>query len=707
MGTSNWQNIPFCVEVLMKVAPQKVLDIGVGFGRWGIITREFCDVWSSRVLKKDWTVEIVGIEAFDDQISEYHKSFYNTIHIGDARDILPNLCQSRWDIVIFGDVLEHFEKEDGRKLINLAKESSDYVLINIPLGDNWYQEESYGNPYERHLSVWEINDFFELNLCRYSMFTDFLDKPFCSVVLSQTDPKCLAKSLFSNNTENTSRSSNLDQYISNLLTENNGLSEQIADLKQKVDEHIGKEKIISSEIARLQNDLIVMRKEKNELESHHNSQVSDLKYDKQALESQLKRVNDYVREVEASKGWKVVKWFWRLPLYTFIRNLIVNRSRTNNKSSSRSNPFVNSPEVEVGHMKSYSESEKKVSLATTTILYKSAISDSEIDWLDRVKKLQPEAIAIVHPDWRGIHAATEELFQSLLNIPDTVDPISALHYADLLAETECPRIVFSGFPLTYRYLVTAIRKRIPTIKLFVLYHGSFNKYREDYDRFAINTFIELAKLGKINKVGFVKAGMADTIKSALGISTGFVMNFIEKIPSQSSNPLPGGPHLGMWLLWSGNWQKPPFAMMAASTMIPGSILHGSDADDNMASFAKIFKVRTEFVGKPLEHYELLEQMAQMNINLYVTFHECAPMQPLESLSIGVPCLLGPVSHFFEDHSYLHDRLVVPYPDRAEIIARYAISAIEERDEIIHAYSNYAPEYNQRARNILRKFLEID
>ena len=29
------------------VAP--VLDVGVGFGRWGIIVREFCDVWFARV----------------------------------------------------------------------------------------------------------------------------------------------------------------------------------------------------------------------------------------------------------------------------------------------------------------------------------------------------------------------------------------------------------------------------------------------------------------------------------------------------------------------------------------------------------------------------------------------------------------------------------------------------------------------------------
>lgn len=34
MGTSNWQNLSYCVELIRKEAPSSVLDIGVGFGRW-------------------------------------------------------------------------------------------------------------------------------------------------------------------------------------------------------------------------------------------------------------------------------------------------------------------------------------------------------------------------------------------------------------------------------------------------------------------------------------------------------------------------------------------------------------------------------------------------------------------------------------------------------------------------------------------------
>ena len=82
------------------------------------------------------------------------------------------------------------------------------------------------------------------------------------------------------------------------------------------------------------------------------------------------------------------------------------------------------------------------------------------------------------------------------------------------------------------------------------------------------------------------------------------------------------------------------------------------------------------------------------------------MLPLESLAAGVPCLIGPSSHLFEDHPYLHSRLVVPYPDRSDIIAQYIQKALEERNQIVEAYIRYAPNYNRRARQSLCDFLEI-
>ena len=95
----------------------------------------------------------------------------------------------------------------------------------------------------------------------------------------------------------------------------------------------------------------------------------------------------------------------------------------------------------------------------------------------------------------------------------------------------------------------------------------------------------------------------------------------------------------------------------------------------------------------------------MHLNLYVTLSECCPMLPLESLAEGVPCLLGPNSHLFDDSAYLHSRLVVDYPERNEIIAHYIRQALAEREDIVAAYRRWAPKYWMRSQQSVVEFLD--
>jgi hypothetical protein len=196
MGTSNWQQISFCVEALMRIEPKRVLDIGVGFGRWGVMTREFCDVWPGRVFRPEWQTHVEGVEAFPKNIDGYHQYFYDQIHVGDLRALLPQF-QQRFNLIIFGDVLEHFEKQDARKLLDWSTGLSDYVLVNIPLGEHWEQGEKYENPYEQHLSTWNAVEFEEYYLRRQAAFRDYIDRPHGSFLLSRYDPCQVTEKLFS------------------------------------------------------------------------------------------------------------------------------------------------------------------------------------------------------------------------------------------------------------------------------------------------------------------------------------------------------------------------------------------------------------------------------------------------------------------------------------------------------------------------------
>ena len=183
MGTSNWQNISYNIELVRKLNPKSILDVGVGFGRWGILFREFLEVWESGKYKGDWNRIIDGIEIFPDYIQNYHKFFYNTIYNEDALTHL-NKTKKNYELINFGDIIEHFSKQDGLKLISLALKKSKYVLINVPIGNYWKQEGLPINQYEEHKSVWENSDFNKYRYHLIKKFKDLTHRDFSVVLLS-------------------------------------------------------------------------------------------------------------------------------------------------------------------------------------------------------------------------------------------------------------------------------------------------------------------------------------------------------------------------------------------------------------------------------------------------------------------------------------------------------------------------------------------
>ncbi|PAD75804.1 methyltransferase domain-containing protein [Paenibacillus campinasensis] len=185
MGTSNWQNISFCVELLRQTAPKSVLDVGVGFGRWGVLCREFLDVWEGRVFREQWTTRIEGIEVFPRNIDAYHAYFYNQIHIAEAAAFIHTAVQpGQFDMIILGDVLEHFTKEAAVPLLQACIGKSRYVMLNVPIGTNWPQGTTYGNAYETHRSTWTREELDQYPVAAKQHFKDYIQRDFSTYLFA-------------------------------------------------------------------------------------------------------------------------------------------------------------------------------------------------------------------------------------------------------------------------------------------------------------------------------------------------------------------------------------------------------------------------------------------------------------------------------------------------------------------------------------------
>jgi len=144
---------PYALEAvcnrIIEKNPTSILDIGIGFGKFGFLAREYTDVFHSRYF--DWETRIDGIEIFEKYITQLQKEIYDHIYIGNAIDILPTL--GRYDMIICSDVLEHLSEQDGIVLLDLLKEQSKFAMIATPV-TVLHQEALYNNEHERHISSW-------------------------------------------------------------------------------------------------------------------------------------------------------------------------------------------------------------------------------------------------------------------------------------------------------------------------------------------------------------------------------------------------------------------------------------------------------------------------------------------------------------------------------------------------------------------------
>jgi 2-polyprenyl-3-methyl-5-hydroxy-6-metoxy-1,4-benzoquinol methylase len=156
MPTSDFHSINAILALITQLNPNSVLDIGCGFGKYGVLLREYLDVWHQRLVAKQWQVELVGIEAHKGYLNPVHDFVYSKVHCGEAQQVLPKLGQ--FDVVLIADVIEHLEKDEASELVQECLRHSPVVIISTPVAF-YPQGEVLENPYEVHRNRWDRDDF--------------------------------------------------------------------------------------------------------------------------------------------------------------------------------------------------------------------------------------------------------------------------------------------------------------------------------------------------------------------------------------------------------------------------------------------------------------------------------------------------------------------------------------------------------------------
>lgn len=743
VGTSNWQHIPFCVEVLMKINPSSVLDVGVGFGRWGILTREFCEVWNGRVFKDLWTIRIEGIEGFARSVTDYHSDFYNHVHIGDAALLIPQL-KGPWSATVYGDVLEHFDRSKAEELLHRSLSHSDYVLVNVPIGEEYEQGEAYGNPFERHRSSWIPDDFAKFSLIRHSIFHDFRGRPYGSFVLSHQDPANVRAALFSAHT-GISRTAGTETASQELTRRR--IEETFFELR-----YVKSSSTYKLASALRKNPLVQSFKRALRPTRHLLTVSSIVVPESTAIPAELRIAGIHAAPRESAVPYEFVtfKGNWERtsapqspygvewttlngsvqaatgpnPSITLIQGPTAGKVRLEFNGSQtivdlhRDRRLAvecayNNGTFELKPCESSAdESVNDDSNSLNPLMEVVCLNDAECRYVDSIRNRNVKVLAVYCPKWLGVSSSTRSLFGDCYPVPASSDlgpgSVTAeeiLRHAAVLAATQVPTIVFSGGDEAHYKIALELKRLRPETCVHVLWHGGYLQISADYDWRMLQTWIAATRDGHVRSIGTCKSGMEDFFR-CIDVPSALVLNHLNGELQNCPEILDLRHQVGLWI--SGpTMRKPPFAMISAAKMLGNSCLHGAGLGSRGLELVHELKLaHGELHLDPVPSTELMDCIRKTHISMYVTLAECCPMLPLESMQYGVPCLIGPNSHLFEDNRYLFDRLVVPFPERADVIARYMRRAIDERHEIIAEYQRYIPFYNRRAAASVRQWLAM-
>ena len=158
--TSFIENIQIIVPAVVKYNPKYILDIGSGFGKYGLLIREA--MLSLRSEAGDLTPDYWGVKIDCMDEAKYFlacpsvKAVYNRILECNAKTII---VPSEYDFILLIDVAEHWSREEYFNFVKGVKRNNPNckILVSTPKEVVMYTERHYDS--ETHHTQFTEADF--------------------------------------------------------------------------------------------------------------------------------------------------------------------------------------------------------------------------------------------------------------------------------------------------------------------------------------------------------------------------------------------------------------------------------------------------------------------------------------------------------------------------------------------------------------------
>lgn len=334
--------------------------------------------------------------------------------------------------------------------------------------------------------------------------------------------------------------------------------------------------------------------------------------------------------------------------------------------------------------------------------------------LEEYKKKDLEYVIFHNPRWMGVTSATKELFENLVPLQGTYTSSQVDLIAKKVFQLNIKQVVFSAFEFGFDNLARKIKSMNKDIKIKLFWHSSnsqINGQLVDIMNWKTNLkVINLHREGIIDVFGTCKESLVNFYRSQ-GFRTAFIQNTVSLDSNLKSRMLDihkssKNEKIKIGLYAAGmDWRKNMFNQIAGASLIENAVVDSVPLNFEGQVFASKIGLEMTGLSSGVKREELLKRMAGNNINLYVTFSECAPMLPIESMECGTICLTGDNHHYFKN-TELEKYLVVSREDDVMAIASKIKFALSNEEKIFKIYNSWKKKYDLESKKSVQAFLDM-
>lgn len=311
-------------------------------------------------------------------------------------------------------------------------------------------------------------------------------------------------------------------------------------------------------------------------------------------------------------------------------------------------------------------------------------------------------IVFYNPTWLGVAASTKGLFENIVPLEQVYGNKNIKRISEEIVSNNIKSVIFSQMVEGWSSILKYLKKLNNNIKIKVIWHGNCYEFFSDYTWNLNKDVMNLYKQNKIDCFGFVRSTMYEFYKES-GYNSYYLQNNVnmeeKKLEKREKSDKI---KIGIYNADSREL-KNIYTSIAVVKSIPNAVADIVPINEGAKQYADILGLEITYLDDYIEHNKLMERIRDIDLNIYPTFTENAPMFPLESFEIGVPCLIGNNNDYFEN-TKLKEFVVLDREDDIEHIKDKALNVLEHRDEIMNLYKEWKKEFNKKCEQLAKEFI---